>query len=221
MPKRSNASVGRSMDRSAEPHTEGRGASLPRSFYTREDVVLIARELLGKLLVTEIGGVLTGGLITETEAYAGVDDRASHAFGGRRTPRNEPMYAQGGTTYVYLCYGIHHLFNVVTHDRDVPHAVLIRAVYPTIGLAHITSRRAPAAPTTHGPGTLTTALGIRTHHTGLDLLDGPIGIEDIGVRPTKADLLIGPRIGVDYAGADAQRPYRFRIAPSRLPMIIR
>lgn len=209
------------MDRSAEPPSGRRGIALPRSFYTRDDVVLIARELLGMLLVTQIDGLVTGGVITETEAYAGMDDRASHAFGGRRTPRNEPMYAQGGTTYVYLCYGIHHLFNVVTHGRDVPHAVLIRAIHPTIGRAHIARRRAPSAPTTQGPGTLTTALGIRTHHTGLDLLDGPVGIEDIGVRPAEADLLIGARIGVDYAGADASLPYRFRIAPSRLPMIIR
>jgi DNA-3-methyladenine glycosylase len=209
------------MDPSAEPQPGRRGTPLPRSFYTREDVVLIARELLGMLLVTEFGGLVTGGIITETEAYAGVDDRASHAFGGRRTPRNGPMYEQGGTTYVYLCYGIHHLFNVVTHGRDVPHAVLIRALHPTIGPDQIARRRAPAAPTTHGPGTLSTALGIRTHHTGLDLVDGPIRIEDIGIRPKEADLLIGPRIGVDYAGADAHRPYRFRIAPSRLPTIIR
>src|SRR5436190_23382275 len=100
---------------------------LPRSFYTRPDVVRIAKELLGKYLFTNIDGIFTGGIITETEAYAGVEDRASHAFGGRRTARNEVMYAKGGTAYVYLCYGIHSLFNVVTNEKEIPHAVLIRA----------------------------------------------------------------------------------------------
>src|SRR5436189_2434033 len=97
---------------------------LHRSFYTRPDVVRIARDLLGKVLVTEFDGRRTAGMITETEAYAGVKDKASHAFGGRRTRRNEPMYGIGGTAYVYLCYGVHHLFNVVTNTEDVPHAVL-------------------------------------------------------------------------------------------------
>ena len=100
---------------------------LPKSFYTRDDVVAIGRELLGKMLCTRINGGLAKAIITETEAYAGIDDRASHAFGGRRTARNEPMYSEGGVAYVYLCYGIHHLFNVVTGEKDMPHAVLIRA----------------------------------------------------------------------------------------------
>jgi DNA-3-methyladenine glycosylase len=193
-----------------------RGSSLPREFYLRNNVIDIAKELLGKLLITRFNGELTGGLITETEAYAGVNDRASHAFGGRRTPRNEPMYAKGGTTYVYLCYGIHHLFNVVTHQENEPHAVLIRGIHPIIGKEVIAHRRAPARPTTHGPGTLTTALGIRTQHSGLDLLNGPINIEDIGIILKKQDIVVGPRIGVDYAGADAVLPYRFHVAPSRL-----
>src|SRR4051812_13883405 len=99
---------------------------LPESFYTRKDVVKIARELLGKVLVTKFNGILTAGLIVETEAYAGVADKASHAYGGRRTNRTEVMYAAGGVSYVYLCYGIHHLFNIVTNIADVPHAILIR-----------------------------------------------------------------------------------------------
>ncbi len=193
-----------------------RGSSLPREFYLRNNVVDIAKELLGKLLITRFNSELTGGLITETEAYAGVNDRASHAFGGRRTLRNEPMYAMGGTTYVYLCYGIHHLFNVVTHTEDEPHAVLVRGIQPIIGMNIIAQRRAPARPTTHGPGTLTTALGIRTQHSGIDLLSGPIGIEDVGIILKEQDIVVGPRIGVDYAGADAALPYRFRVAPSRL-----
>lgn len=98
---------------------------LPESFYTRKDVVKIAKELLGKVLVTHFDGVVTSGIITETEAYAGVTDKASHAYGGRRTQRTDIMFWQGGVAYVYLCYGIHHLFNVVTNKADVPHACLL------------------------------------------------------------------------------------------------
>jgi len=190
--------------------------SLPRSFYTRSDVVLVARELLGKRIVTEMDGRATVGLITETEAYAGVLDRASHAYGGRRTARNEPMYGLGGTTYVYLCYGIHHLFNVVTNVAGVPHAVLIRALLPQGGIETMCERRGTKEPRTTGPGTLTVALGIRTQHSGSDLLDGPIRLEDAGIRLGEDQIIIGPRIGVGYAGTDALLPYRFRIAPSRL-----
>ncbi len=187
---------------------------LPRSFYTRSDVLVVARELLGKVLITEFDGVRTAGIISETEAYAGVNDRASHAHGGKRTARNEPMYARGGTTYVYLCYGIHHLFNVVTNHAGIPHAVLVRAILPVEGRAVMAARRKVQRPTTGGPGTLTQALGIRTRHSGGDLLQGPITIEDRGLCVPDDALSIGPRIGVDYAGADALLPYRFRIAPS-------
>lgn len=187
---------------------------LPRSFYRRADVVRIARELLGKVIVTEFGGARTSGIITETEAYAGVTDRASHAYGGRRTARTEAMYADGGTAYVYLCYGLHHLFNVVTHARDVPHAVLIRAIAPLEGVAAMEARRGRRPLRTDGPALVSQALGIRTAHTGLDLIDGPIRIEERGFAPRRAAIEVGPRIGVDYAGADALLPYRFRIAPS-------
>ena len=114
---------------------------LPESFYSRKDVVKIAQELLGKVLVTEFDGVHTAGMITETEAYAGAIDKASHAFGNRRTRRTEVMYNHGGVAYVYLCYGIHHLFNVVTNLQDVPHAILIRAVDPLEGIQIMLERR--------------------------------------------------------------------------------
>lgn len=188
---------------------------LDRSFYMRSDVVRIARDLLGKVIVTDLDGGRTAGVITETEAYAGVGDRASHAFGGRRTPRNTHMYAVGGTAYVYLCYGIHHLFNVVTHREGVPHAVLIRAIDPLEGHGLMAQRRAPSPPTTNGPGTLSQALGILTRHSGGDLLSGPIRIEDHGMRIASSRIIAGPRVGVDYAGKDALLPYRFRVAPSR------
>ena len=187
---------------------------LERAFYARDDVVEISRALIGKVLCTRIRGVTTSAFITETEAYAGADDRASHAYGGRRTKRTEPMFGPAGTAYVYLCYGIHHLFNVVTGDIDTPHAVLIRAARPLSGEALMRRRRGRDAADPNllgGPGSLAKALGIRTRHSGLSLLGNVIWIEDHGFRVDAEAIMVGPRVGVDYAGADAQRPYRFRL----------
>ncbi len=185
---------------------------LPESFYTRKDVVKIAKELLGKVLVTNFDGLYTAGMIVETEAYAGAADKASHAHGGRRTNRTEVMYKSGGAAYVYLCYGIHHLFNVVTNLQDVPHAILVRAVEPLDGIDVMLYRRKKekAEPSlTAGPGALSVALGISTQHTGL-LLSGPhIYIEDRGIKIRPKDILAATRVGVAYAMDDALRPYRF------------
>ncbi len=190
---------------------------LPRSFYLSGDVVAIARDLLGKVLVTNFDGRVTTGIIAETEAYAGAGDRASHAYAGRRTQRNEVMYSEGGTAYVYLCYGIHHLFNVVTSSADIPHAVLIRAILPVEGLDLMRERRGGASRlSTGGPGTLTQALGIRTMHNGTDLLGDTIHIEDRSIALPSEAMITGPRIGVDYAGADALLPYRFHFDPRLL-----
>jgi DNA-3-methyladenine glycosylase len=188
---------------------------LERDFYLREDVVQISRELLGMMLCTRIDGKLTAGIITETEAYAGTTDKASHAFGGRRTLRTEMIYAQGGTAYVYLCYGIHHLFNVVTNQQEVPHAVLVRAIKPDKGLNTMLTRRNKttlAKNLSAGPGTVSEALGILTAHTGSDLLGKKIWIEDQGIHIVPASITAGPRVGVDYAGKDALLPWRFRIS---------
>ena len=152
-----------------------------RSFYARPDVVAVARELLGKVLVTNFEGAETSAIITETEAYAGAVDRASHAYGGKVTPRNRIMYGDPGFAYVYLCYGIHHLFNVVTNIPGIAHAVLIRAVHPLTGKKIMLERRKVKKLTTAGPGTLTQALGIKTKHTGTDLLGDLITIEDHGI----------------------------------------
>ena len=187
---------------------------LPRSFYLREDVIEVARDLLGKVLITRFNGSVMAGIITETEAYNGIVDRASHAFGGKRTARNEMMYARGGTAYVYLCYGIHHLFNVVTHRSNIPHAVLVRSIHPLIGQTTMANRRQTNGKlTTGGPGTLSEALGIRTDHNGTDLLGDTIHIADQGIRIPVLSIIVGPRIGVGSAGADALLPYRFRIDP--------
>ena len=189
---------------------------LSAGFYRERDALIAARDLIGKALFTSIGGVRTAGIITETEAYMGEPDRASHASGGRRTKRNEVMYADGGVAYVYLCYGMHHLFNVVVREKDEPQAVLVRAVHPLIGTEAMRERRGTGTLTTGGPGTLTQALGIRTELNGEDLTGERVWLEDVGVKVREQDVLIGPRIGVDYAGEDALLPYRFRIAPSQL-----
>lgn len=195
---------------------------LEKDFYLNEDVVKISKELLGKYLYTKIDGKLTAGIITETEAYAGEIDKASHAYNNKRTNRTEIMFADGGVSYVYLCYGIHHLFNVVTNYKDAPHAVLIRAIKPVEGLKTICARRniTYSAETisqiksgekkiTGGPGTVSQALGIRTKHSGLDLTGNVIWIEDKGIKVNKKDIIAGPRVGVDYAGDHAAWPYRF------------
>lgn len=189
---------------------------IERNFYLQENVVSVARQLIGKVLYSMIDGERTAGIITETEAYAGENDKASHAFGGKKTARNAPMFGIGGYSYVYLCYGIHHLFNIVTNMPGIPQAVLIRGIHPIEGIEVMTKRRAPAKPTTAGPGTLTQAMGIKTTHTAIDLCGDLIWLEDHGIKVKDEDVRIGPRIGVDYAGADALLPYRFLVQPSRL-----
>lgn len=187
---------------------------LVTEFYLRNDVVAISRELLGKVLCTNINGVRTEAIITETEAYAGIADKASHAYGDRRTKRTEPMYGPGGTAYVYLCYGIHHLFNVVTNDEGVPHAVLVRAGKPVEGLDEILLRRNRTKvdkTLMGGPGTVSQALGIKTDMTGTSLRGRRIWIEDRGMTVLDKDISVGPRVGVDYAQEDAARPYRFAL----------
>lgn len=187
---------------------------LPKSFYLREDVVSIARELLGKVVVTNIDGQTTSGMIVETEAYAGVNDKASHAYGGRRTKRTEIMYHEGGVAYVYLCYGIHHLFNVVTNIKDVPHAVLIRAVEPLENIPLMIERRRKSkldTTLTAGPGAMSQALGIKTTHTGLSLNSSSIYIEDRDLTVNDSNIEERSRVGVAYAKEDALLPYRLSI----------
>ena len=187
---------------------------LDNSFYDRPDVKRIARELLGKVLVTEFEGKRTSGRIVETEAYNGVVDRASHAWSGRRTRRTEVMFGESGTAYVYLIYGIHHLFNVVTNKKDIPHAILIRALEPLEGIPFMlrrTGKKQLDFTLTRGPGNLSRALGLTTLHTGASLHEGQLFIGDDGMRPRKAEIGVSPRIGVDYAGPDAELPYRFYI----------
>ncbi|GAC1452970.1 MAG: DNA-3-methyladenine glycosylase [Chitinophagaceae bacterium] len=187
---------------------------LPASFYQRTNVVAIAKELLGKLLVTSFNDELTAGRIVETEAYNGIVDKASHSYSGRRTKRTEIMYGAGGIAYVYLCYGIHHLFNVVTNARGIPHAILIRGIEPVTGI-DIMLRRMKKEKADYtigrGPGNVSKALGISVQHTSLSLLDKDIYIADDGIKIKSNQIATTPRIGVDYAAEDALLPYRFYI----------
>ena len=192
-------------------------SKLSADFYQRDDVLLISRELLGKVLCTQFAGDLTSGIIVETEAYAGVTDKASHAYGGRRTKRTETMYAKGGSAYVYLCYGIHHLFNIVTNKENIPHAVLIRALHPWDGIEIMLQRRNKKKVDqlfTVGPGSLTRALGITVKDSGTLLMDNLIWLEDQNINYTNQDILATPRVGVQYAGKDAQNPWRFQVENS-------
>jgi DNA-3-methyladenine glycosylase len=187
---------------------------LQESFYTGTDVVHIAKALLGKVLVTRFDGVLTSGIIVETEAYAGVTDKASHAYGGRNTARTSVMYMQGGVSYVYLCYGIHHLFNVVTNVEGIPHAVLIRAIEPLEGIDAMLLRRKldKVKPSlTAGPGAMSQALGITTKHTAIFLQSPELHIEDRGIIVGNDDIVASTRVGVAYAAEDALLPYRYSL----------
>ncbi len=186
---------------------------LSKDFYLQDDVVSLSKQLLGKYLFTKEGKTITAGIITETEAYAGVIDKASHAYGGRRTARTETMYAEGGVSYVYLCYGMYSLFNVVTNQKNIPHAVLVCAIQPIEGIEKILQRRNATQlkkGLTNGPGKAAMALGINFRsHNAQSLAGNTIWIEDRGIKIPEKQLNKGPRIGVDYAGEDAKLPYRF------------
>jgi DNA-3-methyladenine glycosylase len=183
-------------------------------FYKRKDVVAIAKDLLGKIVVTEFDGTTTSGRIVETEAYVAHVDKASHAFGGKRTSRNEHMYAAAGTAYVYICYGMHQMFNIVTNEKDVPDAVLIRAIEPLEGadiMLERSGKQKSDFTLTKGPGNVGKALGIFKKHSGLHLLDDEIYIADDGFRLDENELGVSKRIGVESAFPDSELPYRFYV----------
>lgn len=187
---------------------------LPQSFYDRKNVISIARELLGKIVVTEFDGSITSGKIVETEAYVALTDKASHSFAGRRTNRNEHMYAAPATAYVYICYGMHQMFNIVTNQKDIPDAILVRAIEPLQGvdtMLHRTGKLKADFTLTKGPGNVGKALGINKKHSGLHLLDDTIYILDEGTVFSEEEIGISKRIGVESAGPDGLLPYRFYI----------
>ncbi|MDR1757389.1 MAG: DNA-3-methyladenine glycosylase [Bacteroidales bacterium] len=185
---------------------------IEHDYFLQDDVVFAARDLLGKYIFTRVGGQLCGGMIFETEAYKGITDKASHAFGGRRTRRNEAMYAEGGIVYVYLCYGMHHLLNLVFNREGAPDAVLIRGILLTHGEELVLQRtgKTKVTPTIcQGPGRVSKALGITVADNALQIPSAKIWLEDRKITPLHEEIKITPRIGVDYAGEDAALPYRF------------
>lgn len=191
---------------------------LPLKFYTRTNVVLVARELLGKVLYTSFNNEITAGIIVETEAYAGAIDKASHAFNNRRTARTEIMYREGGYAYVYLCYGIHPLFNIVTSILNDPQAVLIRGIEPLHGIEIMKNRKGKSILSPKdsiGPGNVTKLLGIQIVHSGSIIcnLSNPatgIWIQDEGINVLDKEVMTSTRIGISYAGEDALLPFRFQ-----------
>lgn len=187
---------------------------LPLSFYRQDDVVDLAKKLLGKFIFSKIEGEITGGMIVETESYKGVEDKASHAYNGRYTERTKTMYEEGGVTYVYFCYGMHYLLNVVTSKKNIPHAVLIRAIEPTVG-AHVMLRRRKRSKVepslTSGPGALAQALGVDKKLNNVKLTGSIIWIEDKNFVVEDHDIIKSPRVGVSYSEEHALLPWRFRI----------
>lgn len=188
---------------------------LPQSLYLEGDVVHISKKLLGRIIVTNIDNHLTCSRIVETEAYDGRMDKACHAYPNRKTPRTEVMFKEGGRSYVYLCYGIHYLFNIVTHAENEPNAVLLRAVEPIMGVEIMVNRRKIKSQInlTNGPGKLASALGITRNLNDVVLYDAgsPIWLGEEKDKEYQPEIIQTTRIGVDYAEEDALLPWRFYI----------
>jgi DNA-3-methyladenine glycosylase len=185
---------------------------LKEEYYLSEDVVSLAKDLLGKILYTRIDNEITAGIIVETEAYFGIKDKASHAYGGRRTNRTETMYSNGGIAYVYLCYGMHNLFNIVSSKENDPHAVLIRGIEPLVGIDIIEQRRNMShtkGAISAGPGSAAKALGIDKTFNAKNLTGDEIWIEDHAIRYLDEDIAATPRVGIAYAKEHALLPWRF------------
>ncbi|RZK48432.1 MAG: DNA-3-methyladenine glycosylase [Pedobacter sp.] len=191
---------------------------LDGGFYGQNNVINLSKALLGKVIYTNFNGLLTAGKIVETEAYNGVMDKASHAYRGRFTPRTQTMYHAGGIAYIYLCYGIHHLFNVVVGDKNNPIAILVRGIEPLEGIDIMLDRRKMKSITpqlTAGPGSLSQALGIKTTQNEISLLGDDIWIQDNGITIAETDIIKSPRVGVSYAAEHALLPWRFSLKDNK------
>lgn len=189
---------------------------ITHEFYMQDDVVYLAKKILGKCLFTRMNDTVTGGIINETEAYAGINDKASHAYNNHRTKRTETMFMEGGIAYIYLCYGIHHLFNIVTNNENIPHAILIRSIIPTHGIEVMKQRtgyKDIKNNSLDGPGKVTKALNIKIGHDKTPLTGNQIWLEDGKRNIPEKEIKATKRIGIDYAGNDALLPYRFILSP--------
>lgn len=188
---------------------------LPKKFYQSYEILQISKNLLGKILFTRSdNSQITGGIISEVEAYKGPFDKASHAYNGKRTPKNECMYLEGGYTYIFKCYGIHTLFNIVTHTKDSPHAILVRSVIPYYGIETMKKRRNGKRNISSGPGVVSQCLGIQMKDNGISLQKNRIWVEDHGVIIPEHAIVTAPRIGISYAKEHAKLPWRYFISSS-------
>ncbi|MDR3007339.1 MAG: DNA-3-methyladenine glycosylase [Sphingobacterium sp.] len=193
-------------------------SKLLQSYYKDTDVLFLAEDLLGKILYTQKDGLITAGRIVETEAYFGISDKASHAYNGKRTSRTESMYREGGIAYVYLCYGIHHLLNIVTSVAEDPQCVLIRSIEPLVGMDVMALRRqVPPEKTSfsNGPGSAAKALGIDSSFNDMLLTGDNIWVEDQGLKYSPSEIGKAPRIGIAYAQEHAVLPLRFFVKNNR------
>jgi len=195
-------------------------AVIPKSYYQSMDVLTLSQDLLGKYLISNVDGKYTSGIIVETEAYRAPDDKACHAYANKRTPRTETMFATGGTCYVYICYGIHNLFNIVTAPEGIAHAILIRAIEPIEGLDIMEDRR--KMPITkkescNGPGKFTRCMDITKKQNGIDLSSkkSALYLEDRGNKIPKTQIISGPRVGMSTAEECSHWPWRFRIKDNK------
>lgn len=192
---------------------------LPARYYQNDDVVFLAKDLIGKKMVSRVNDRLTSGIITETEAYRGIGDKACHAHLGRFTERTKVMYEKGGVAYVYLCYGIHNLFNIITNTDQQADAILIRAVEPLEGVDIMLERRGKEKldkTLTSGPGNFSKAFGLNRSHYGEDLTGDLVWIEDdADFRFRESYITTSKRIGIDYAEEDKDLPWRFYLNSSK------
>ena len=196
--------------------------TLSREFYNR-DSLIVAKELLGKVLVHEIDGQKISARIVEAEAYMGIEDRAAHSYGGRRTPRVEVMYGGPGFSYVFIVYGMYYCFNIVAREEGNPQAVLIRAVEPVEGLELMAQNRfektydqltaSQRKGLTNGPGKLCNAFLIDKSLNGEDLCGSKLYVE--AGENEKFSIVSAKRVGVDYAGEAKDYPWRFYIEDNK------
>jgi len=189
--------------------------------FESEDTLTIARQLIGRELIHATQEGVTSGYISEVEAYLGKEDKASHAYGGRRTHRTEVIYLSGGHIYVYLCYGIHWMLNIVTGPVDRPHAILIRGIIPSRGIELMRKRRNGVKDglLCNGPGKLSQAMAIDAKLNAIEL-GGQLRILKNDLEIPEDQIEKGPRIGIDYAGEDASLPYRFLWEPKDYTTIL-
>lgn len=191
---------------------------LDREFYNR-DSILVAKELLGKVLVHEIDGQRIAVKIVETEAYMGFEDKAAHSYGGKRTSRVEVMYGDPGFSYLFMIYGMYFCFNIVTNEKEKPQAVLIRAAEPVEGIEWMAQKRfersyeqltkSQRRGLTNGPGKLCRALSLDKSFNGMDLCGNEVYVEEDKSR--NLSIVTTKRVGIDYAEEAKDYPWRFYI----------